>query len=1343
MATGKHRSFGLFCCFFLVWTCFSFSHPSVEAAEAKAEERGVDPEKAKSDALAADVTQGALRIVGEDATVVECPLEHTAVEVDISGFISRVKVTQTFRNPTKEKIEAVYVFPLPHEAAVDDMTMVIGERRIVGLIKRRDDARSIYEQALAAGQAAALLEQERPNIFTQSVGNIEPGQKVDIEISYVDVLKYDLGTYEFHFPMVVGPRYNPQSSPGQPEVADAGKINPPVLKPTERTGHDVSLSVNLDAGVPIQNLSNSNHKVHTIRKEDRTARVRLLQEDSIPNKDFVLRYEVVGEKPEMAVLSHTGEYSGDSRQLGEGYFMLMIQPKEDERLKKSPPREIVFLIDVSGSMRGEPTAKVRDAMKNMLNLCREKDTFQVVTFASNANKLFEAPVAVNDANRTRALDFTSAIRGGGGTRMLEGVKMAIDQPIDEKRIRIVVMLTDGYIGNEAQIIQHVGENCGDQIRFWCIGIGQSPNMMLVDGVARQGGGMGKKLGLKDETEGMTTEVMTRIQRAQLAKVNIDWGDLQVSETFPAKLPELWAGRPVIVYGRYKDGGQSEITVSGKVEGEAVSWPLSVTLPKAQEEHDVLAKVWARKKVEDLMHQTYYQGSPAVEEEVTAMALSYRLMSQYTSFVAVDPKTADKLEEPARPPRRMMVPVPLPEGTQYEGFFGEGRFAGDGIVSGGFGGGGGMNFTTALGRSVRGRSLERLSKAAMPANRPGRGQALYEMAFRMSPVQGQSIKLFRGYAGPQPAGSVSRFAISGMNNSRGITSRRGGWGYQPAPLAFGARLHTATLTGKRLVLAQNEALDVDGLVAKESQGRSAVLSLLASEGAKHRKAAEAALKNAQKLEKDGKSGPARIAFTRAYFLDFASANVGQSDGGIATQAIDALAKLHDASTKQAVKQDPKLGQCLDLVIRDKSIAETLQLVAKAAGIQVKLNDGSIADAERLLLQSTHIGYLDLRRATAAQALDWIAQPARLEWKTSGDAVVVSSARRSPDSSAWVYDVSAIVYPLADELKDIKEPAKKVEAAQRQTKELLSAIQASSGLDGQSLVWFAPGQLLAFASQDGHEKLGRLLDNLADPKFKPGEELAATYKLTLARAQKRKEAIAKMQARRHLGLIASAHDQFGWQLLAAAAKGRGDLEALTELQIAWRDKATQDLLGDAQRGTVLRSLWMVCEAAKALPDDKELAALADEARELSLEAAQAALADLREKPEDVVAFTATLYAALAAQTNGDDEYLSKARPLLGKAKDPTMKTVAQALLASDPARHADALGATLDKPLSGDDLVVLTAIACRRASGQAWTTFRARSRQILGSQSLRGEAIVIVNRLSSSRLSTAVAQRATAR
>ena len=260
----------------LLMICLSL-HPYLAGAENKLDQ--LASVSGRQEILEKDVTQGALRLLQPDGTLVECPLRHTDIQADISGFIARVKVTQTFHNPTQEKIEAVYVFPLPHEAAVDEMTMKVGDRQIVGLIKRRAEARSIYEQALAAGQTAALLEQERPNIFTQSVGNIEPDKEVNVEISYVDVLRYDMGAYEFHFPMVVGPRYNPGApvgepnqtpaelegkvSPPQPDtnrVPDASRISPPVMKPGVRNGHDVSLSVKLDAGVPIQNLKSTNHR---------------------------------------------------------------------------------------------------------------------------------------------------------------------------------------------------------------------------------------------------------------------------------------------------------------------------------------------------------------------------------------------------------------------------------------------------------------------------------------------------------------------------------------------------------------------------------------------------------------------------------------------------------------------------------------------------------------------------------------------------------------------------------------------------------------------------------------------------------------------------------------------------------------------------------------------------------------------------------------------------------------------------------------------------------------------------------------------------------------------------
>ncbi|MCK4283819.1 MAG: VWA domain-containing protein, partial [Candidatus Brocadiae bacterium] len=356
-----------------------------------------------------------------------------------------------------------------------------------------------------------------PNIFTQSVGNIKPNQEVKIEISYVDVLEYDMGVYTFHFPMVVGPRYIPGGatskippvppelkgkvgeldkrkvregtekpkgtgwSPDTNRVPDASRITPPVLKPGVRNGHDISLSVRLDAGVPIRDIRSPNHKVAMERMGPSQAAAAIAPSDAIPNKDFVLKYAVVGAKPEMAVLTHTDP-------AGRGYFLLMIQPQEDERLKQSPPREISFLIDVSGSMSGKPMAKVRDAMQGLLKLTKPADTLQVITFAGGSQKLFPKAVPCTPENVGKALQVTEGLRGGGGTEMLKGIKMAINDPLDPKRVRIVIFFTDGYIGNEDQIFAAIKEKVGDA-RIFSFGIGSSVNRHLIEGMATTGGGV--------------------------------------------------------------------------------------------------------------------------------------------------------------------------------------------------------------------------------------------------------------------------------------------------------------------------------------------------------------------------------------------------------------------------------------------------------------------------------------------------------------------------------------------------------------------------------------------------------------------------------------------------------------------------------------------------------------------------------------------------------------------------------------------------------------------------------------------------------------------------------------
>ncbi len=344
-------------------------------------------------ANAGGVSQGALMSLDKEGRPgASCPLRHTDMNAEVSGFLARVTVVQQFENTFAEAIEAVYVFPLPQQAAVDDMTMKIGDRTVKGKIKRREEARAIYEAAKAAGHLASLLDQERPNIFTQSVANIPPGETVEITISYVGTLKYEEGRYEFSFPMVVGPRYNPRGA-----VPDASTITPPIMKPGMRAGHDISIQVKLDAGVPVDSIESKTHDVDVERSGTSGAAIRLRQNATIPNKDFILTYDVAGPKVEDAVLAHH-----DARG---GFFTLILQPPERVTVEDVTPKELVFVLDTSGSMSGFPIEKAKEVIGLALNGMYPRDTFNLITFAGDTHVLFPEPVPASDANILAAQEF--------------------------------------------------------------------------------------------------------------------------------------------------------------------------------------------------------------------------------------------------------------------------------------------------------------------------------------------------------------------------------------------------------------------------------------------------------------------------------------------------------------------------------------------------------------------------------------------------------------------------------------------------------------------------------------------------------------------------------------------------------------------------------------------------------------------------------------------------------------------------------------------------------------------------------------------------------------------------
>src|SRR3989442_13824848 len=611
------------------------------------------------------VTPGALQVIDPNGKPKAlCPLKHTDVKAQISGFLSRVVVTQEFENPFKEKIEAVYTFPLPQNAAVDDMTMVVGERTVRGKILRREEAQAVYEAAKTNGQRASLLDQERPNIFTQSVANILPGEQIKITISYVETLMYEDGSYEFVFPMVVGPRYVPGSptgaqgngfAPDTTQVPDASRVTPQPVPEGMRAGHDVSIDVSLDAGVPIDALNSNSHDVTVERPDDRRAMVRLKDQAAIPNKDFILRYDVAGKKIEDALLTHSSDKGG--------FFTLILQPPDRVTAADVMPKELVFVLDTSGSMSGFPIEKAKETMKLALDNLYPYDTFNLITFSGDEHILFPEPVPATKDNLAKAQAFLESRTGGGGTEMMKAIKASMDPSDAQGHVRIVCFMTDGYVGNDMEIIGEVQKH--PNARVFAFGIGGSVNHFLLDNMAKYGRGEVEYVALNDDGSAAAHRFHERVRSPLLTDISIDWNGLAVSDVYPARVPDLFGAKPVIVTGRYSGNGRGVIRLKGKMSGRDFVREIPIDFSSPQS-HDVLATLWARTRVDDLMSQDFNGAQRGtmkddVKQNIIQLGLDYRLMTEFTSFVAVE----EMIVTDGGQPRRVDVPIEVPQGVNRQ------------------------------------------------------------------------------------------------------------------------------------------------------------------------------------------------------------------------------------------------------------------------------------------------------------------------------------------------------------------------------------------------------------------------------------------------------------------------------------------------------------------------------------------------------------------------------------------------------------------------------------------------------------------------------------------------------
>lgn len=626
-----------------------------------------------------------------------CPLKHTAVDAELSGTIARVTVTQQFHNPFREKIEAIYGFPLHQDSAVDAMTMKVGDRVVKGIIKERDEARRIYTEAKARGKIASLLDQERPNIFTQSVANIEPGQQVTITIRYSQMLAWKDGRFEFDFPTVVGPRYipgspsataadampsmfseqapqrgpqgeppvaNPQPVPPTDQVPDADRITPPVAMEGFRAGHDLSMTVRIQAGLPISDLKSTLHEI-TVEHPDGDATravVRLKEGAALPDRDFVLGYRTAGDQITDTVLTHTDERGK--------FFTLVLQPPARVKPDEVVPRELIFVLDTSGSMSGFPLETSKSLMRRAIENLRPADRFNLITFAGDTTMMAPKPLDNTESNRHRALQFIDTLQGGGGTEMMKAIETALGADLDPNKVRIVCYLTDGYVGNDMAIIGAVKRHARTT-RVFGFGIGSSVNRFLLDGMARAGKGDVQYVPTHDEAEKSAARFYERIDAPVLTDVRLDFGGLAVEQVYPEQPEDLFACQPVVVRGRYTKAGEGVISLTGRNAAGAWQRNLTVRLPGENPENSVLAPQWARAKVDHLMMRETNgvqsrNPEPSFKQEIIGLGTTYELLTQFTSFVAVEETHTTE----GGTPRIIQVPLEMPKGISQSGVFGQ-------------------------------------------------------------------------------------------------------------------------------------------------------------------------------------------------------------------------------------------------------------------------------------------------------------------------------------------------------------------------------------------------------------------------------------------------------------------------------------------------------------------------------------------------------------------------------------------------------------------------------------------------------------------------------------------------
>ncbi|MFC0878397.1 TonB family protein [Saccharicrinis sp. FJH2] len=581
------------------------------------------------------------------------PLKSTDVNVNISGVIADVNVKQTYMNTGNTPIEAIYVFPASTRSAVYDMVMKIGKREIRAVIEEKAKARNMYESAKEEGKRTSLLEQERPNVFKMNVANIMPGATIEVNLSYTELLIPTDKIYEFVYPTVVGPRYVSKKEMTTPKT-ETWNGNPYLMKGVKPTSI-LTLTIDLNTAIPIQDIRCTTHQ-NRIEYASKSEATLTLNEPQGGSRDFVMQYRLAGDGVQTGVLLYDDPN-------GENYFLAMMQPPERLTPEEIPPREYVFIVDVSGSMEGFPLDISKQIMTELLGGLKENDLFNVILFAGGSTMLSKNSMKANAENIDEAMYFINNQSGYGGTELLCGLKAAMNLNATENYARTFVILTDGYVTVEKQTFDFIRENLG-KANFFSFGIGRGVNRYIIEGMAHVGYGEPFIAQNKQEAREMAEKFKTYISQPVLTNIHATFEGIDVYDVLPENVPDLFADRPVIISGKYRNNANGLLKVEGQSGKSVIA--KSIVIHNENRKNNALKYLWAREKIRlvsdynSLGNDTWSHNKDKKElvDEITRLGLQYNLLTEYTSFIAID----SSLVNPNSIPVTVRQPIPLPEGV---------------------------------------------------------------------------------------------------------------------------------------------------------------------------------------------------------------------------------------------------------------------------------------------------------------------------------------------------------------------------------------------------------------------------------------------------------------------------------------------------------------------------------------------------------------------------------------------------------------------------------------------------------------------------------------------------------